>query len=205
MSTVLPVQDREKARGRAVRRAGYVPVILYGRGFEPLKLKVKSEDLSRILARTGRHGLIDLRVTSGRGNGDCKAVIKEIQTDFTGRALHADFCRVTMDKPMKSAVPIRLRGLEEAVRRGWTVEHQLNVVDVECLPGELPETIEGDLTGIKPGEYVTVADLHTPHGVTVLNDPEAIVAVVDKAGRADAAPDTGRGMPELAEAKQGRE
>ncbi len=204
----LAVQGRKagKSQSRALRRAGYVPAVVYGHGVEGLPVKVEAKELERVLSRSGRHGLVELKVTPADLGEDHIALIKEVQVDpVTRLSVHADFYRVAMNEPVKSSVRIILRGTEEILKAGWIVEQQVYEVEVECLPVNLPDSVEGDLHGLRPGQHITVSDLHTPHGVTVLDAPELVVAVIDQVRMPDTTPDTDRGMPELVDAREGRE
>ncbi len=178
----LHAKKREAQGTRACRRlraAGDVPAILYGHKEEPVMLQVPYEELEAALRHHSR--MIELHM--GRKNE--QALLKDVQYDALGQELvHADFLRVAMDEAITIEVPIELRGSpkeEHAV-----LQQTLDNIELECLPGDIPESIVGHVGDLRIGDALHVSDLTVPPKVRFLTDPETVVASVTPA-RAEAA------------------
>jgi len=173
----LRAQLREPGRARRVRREGGLPAVLYGpSGNYPIRLDAR--EFNRLLASGQVHGLLRVELVEDGTSRQFTAMVKEMQWHpHRGELLHVDLMEVREDKPVRTVVPIVLRGEEEASKRG-IVQHQLNELEIECLPRDIPTAIEGDITELPVGEDLRVRDLEVPEGVRVFEDPEQIVAVL---------------------------
>lgn len=172
-----------KGPARRLRAHGEIPAVLYGSGIEPHPLKVKREDVSDVLrSEAGSNVLIDLQITDGKDKENHLVMIKEIQRHpFKERVLHVDFLKVARDEMVTMKVPIAVNGEEESVglKAGGTLQHNLREVDVECLPGDVPDHLYADITEAAIGDHLRVSDLEVPPGVTVLTEPEdAILSIL---------------------------
>jgi large subunit ribosomal protein L25 len=166
-----------KGVARKVRAAGKVPAVLYGGGIDPVTLVVESGALWHALhTEAGSNVLIDLSVDGKR----YLAMPREVQRDILrGAILHVDFFRVRKDVAIEVDVPIHLAGESSGVKQGGVVEHHLWELRMECLPTEVPEFIEADVSNLEIGDALHVRDLTVPQGVTVLTpEDEIIVSVV---------------------------
>lgn len=165
-----------KGVARKLRAAGRVPAVLYGHGMDPLSLSIDSRELFHLFhTRAGTNVLVDLVVD---GN-EHLAMPREIQRDhIRGRFVHVDFLVVRRDEKIHVSVPIRVVGESVGVKAGGVVEHHLWELQVECLPADVPEAIEADISDLEIGSGLRVSDLKAPHGATILTDPdESVVAV----------------------------
>jgi len=161
---------------KRLRREGYVPGIVYRPGESSLTLAVDSRELRRALAGGGRTGVIDLTVAEGRTR---PVLIKDWQVDpVRGDVTHIDFQEVDLTQEVEAQVAISLVGQSVGVRDGGVLDQPLREVEVSALPDSLPESIELDVTDLEIGASVTVADLRAPEGVTIVSDPETVVASV---------------------------
>ena len=166
-----------KGAARKLRATGQVPGVVYGHGMDPMPVAVDGRELYHILhTDAGSNVLIDLNVGSDRH----LTLAREIQRDHVrGQFLHVDFLAVRRDEKIHVDVPVELIGDSHGVKEGGVVEHHLWEVRVECLPGDVPERIEGDITKLGIGESLKVTELAVPPGVEVLSDPdETVVSVV---------------------------
>jgi len=164
---------------KALRRAGLVPANLYGRSVEPLALQVDAKSLNRVLVHAGTSRLITLNV-EGRP-GPLMALAREIQREpITGSLYHLDLFAVSMTERIKLDVRIVLVGESPTVQRGEGVlVHALNTVEIECLPGDLIDSIRADISGLdKVDARLAVKDLSVPAGVQILADPDETVVLV---------------------------
>jgi large subunit ribosomal protein L25 len=176
---ILKAEPREQT-GKQVnqlRRDGRVPAVLYGHKVKPQNLTVARGELEKVYRRAGGSSIVNVKLPKGEQN----VLIQEVQEDpRTGLFLHADFFQVKMDEKIKAEVPLEFEGEAAAVREldGILVTN-LNELEVECLPGDLPSEIKIDISTLKTFEDdITVADIKAPGGVDILNDPEANVVTV---------------------------
>src|SRR5438067_4549345 len=166
-----------KGSARKLRAQGKVPAILYGHGMNPVKVAIDDRDLYHVLhTDAGTNVLVDLHVGEDRH----LAMPREIQRDhIRGQFLHIDFLVVRRDEKIHVDVPVHLVGESHGVKEGGVVEHHLWDLKVECLPTNVPQSIEADITSLGIGDSLSVADLKPPQGAEILTPPEeAIVSVV---------------------------
>ena len=175
MDEVSLVADVGRVKGsaeaRRLRAAGKVPAVLYGHGIEPLPLAVGSRDLRAALTSdSGLNALISLDVAGKRH----LAMARQLQRHPVRRTIdHVDFVIVRRDEIVAAEVPVHLVGEAEAVERvDGLVEQQLFAVEVHAKPGDIPNAIEVDISGLEIGEAIRVGDLKLPAGVTTELDPE---------------------------------
>ncbi|MDP9340692.1 MAG: 50S ribosomal protein L25/general stress protein Ctc [Actinomycetota bacterium] len=180
MERKLQATKREaagKGAARKSRAAGRVPGVLYGHGMEPVAVDVDARDLFHILhTEAGSNVLIDLRV----GNDRHLTLPREIQRDhIRGQFLHVDFLAVRRDQTIAVDVPVELVGESHGVKEGGVIEHHLWEIKAECLPADVPDRIEADISRLGIGDVLRVGDLTAPSGVTILSEAdETIVSVV---------------------------
>jgi large subunit ribosomal protein L25 len=171
-ATRLQVTPREPAGSRAnrrLRRQGRVPGILYGHGVEPVAFDVDARTLRLALAARGAVLEVDL---GGRLE---PAVLKDAQRHpVRGETMHVDLLRVDLDETIQSVVTVELRGGDEApgVREGGVLEQVTREVTIEAKPGDIPETLVHDVSGMQMNDTVFLDALHTPPGVTVVDETE---------------------------------
>ncbi|MEW8979659.1 MAG: 50S ribosomal protein L25 [Symbiobacterium sp.] len=187
MSAVLQLEARPRGTGsrasRRLRRAGFVPGIIYGPGVQPLAVSVRTTQVERLVDRHGRGHLIHIQV-EGEANPR-PVVIKELQRDIlTEQLVHVDFLQVDAGRTITLTVPIVVVGEDLAKRRGLVPVQELDEVEIECRPTAIPEAITLDVSGVTEPGPVTVADLSVPSGVKVLEDANTVVATFTVIGGA---------------------
>jgi large subunit ribosomal protein L25 len=169
-------RDIEGSRSnRRLRRSGRVPAVLYGGEGEPQHFSVDARELRTALLSSGAVIALDL------DGQTANAVVKDQQRDpVRGDAWHVDFVRVNMDEKIQTTVVLDLQGVENApgTVEGGVLEQQLRELSIEALPGDVPETVSHDASGLEAGGTLTVADLSAPQGITILDDPETVVASI---------------------------
>lgn len=165
---------------RELRANGKVPAVVYGRGVKSEPLEVEARVLERVFAKAGGNKIVSLKVGDGRARN---VLIHDVQRGaLQGELTHADFYAIRMDEALKAEVPLRFVGESTAVYQDeGTLLKNLEAVEVECLPADLPEAIEVDISGLDDFEKtITVADLSMSAGVKLLiEDSEMLVARVD--------------------------
>jgi len=178
-STTLPLTARapEGSRSaRRLRRDNQVPGVIYGGGDEPQHFAVDARTLRNTLARAAQ--VIEITVDGG---STANVLIKDVQRHpVRGEAVHVDLLRVRMDVAIHATVPIEFHGSEDApgVSEGGIFNQELREVNIEALPGDIPDSIVHDVSGLVMNETVTLDVLTAPAGVTLLDDPETVIATI---------------------------
>lgn len=165
---------------RRLRRAGIVPVHLYGPGMEPRSLQCQVGPLIRVLARAG--GATPITITIQGESETHLAFAREIQWDpRRDDILHVDLLAADVSRPVTAQVPIILTGESAGARNvNGTVMQQLRTVDVQALPLEMPSQIEIDLAIMEePDSVIRASDLSIPGNATLLTDSEELVARIE--------------------------
>ncbi|HJQ67441.1 MAG TPA: 50S ribosomal protein L25 [Blastocatellia bacterium] len=171
-----------KGPTRRLRAQGMVPISVYGEGLEAVTAAVSARELANILrSETGHNTIFKLALPGGDGAEPATVIIKDFQVDpVKGRLLHADLMRLSMTTVTNVNVPIETTGEPVGVKmEGGILELQMREVEVECLPGDIPEHIQLDVSNLHIGDHATVADLvYDRDRVKVLVDEHQIVAGV---------------------------
>ncbi|MEA3346599.1 MAG: 50S ribosomal protein L25 [Candidatus Auribacterota bacterium] len=175
----LDVKVREK-RGtggaRSTRRNGYIPAVIYAHGEEPLLIMIDKNQFSKATrGHTSENVLIDMKIEKQRKPK--KAIIKEIQVHpVSDEIIHIDFSEVFMDEKIHTRIPIVEKGEAKGVKeQGGVLEHIMRDIEIECLPAEIPEKIEIDITDLEVGKSIHVSDIGFPDGTKVLTDSKLVV------------------------------
>jgi large subunit ribosomal protein L25 len=177
--SALTVHSREPDGSRAarrLRRSGRVPGVLYGGEGETLSFDVDARELRHALAASG--AVLDLSIDGAKAS---PVVLKEAQRDpVRGETTHVDLLRVRLDTKIHAVVTLELTGTEEApgVKQGGVLEHVTRELNIEALPTSIPESIVFDVSAMEIGETVTLESVGPPEGVSLLDDLEAVVAIL---------------------------
>jgi large subunit ribosomal protein L25 len=161
---------------KAMRREGKLPAVIYGRRTEPIAISLDAHSASLALGRLTSSSLVTIELDGKQ----YPALVREKQRDYIkNRLLHVDFLAVSLDEKITASVRLNFIGVSVAVKDYDAVlVHNLDSLQVECLPGDLPEQIDVDISVLdRPGESIRVKDLQVSDKVTVLDDPETTVAV----------------------------
>ena len=149
---------RGNGPARVLRREGQIPAVLYGPGKEPLSIAVNTHELAmQIKSSPAGQLFVNLAID---GIGERKALLKELQRHpVGGHYLHADFYEVAMDRKVRVLVPVTTRGKAHGVEMGGMLQIIRRELEVLCLPNDIPEVIEIDITELDMGESVHVEDI----------------------------------------------
>jgi len=164
---------------KRLRRAGFIPATLYGPRMEPVSLQVQERDLRRVLDRAGTSHLISLRIDEA--DRPRMTLAREIQRDLiTHSLLHVDLYEVVMTEKTTAEIPISLLGEAPVVaQKTGLLVRGLDSVQVQCLPGELIESIEVDVSVLREtDEVILVKDLPVDEAIEILTNPEEVVVKV---------------------------
>lgn len=164
---------------KQMRREGWLPSVVYGRGLENANLKVDAKTFSELLAHsTSDSILINLDV---EGVGTRSVFLKTIQHDpLTGHALHVDFLAVDDKTEITANIPIHLIGDAEGVKKGGILEQYHHTLEIVCLPNDLPDQFEKDVSSLGQGESLHIGDLDLPKGVKATHGKEVVIAHIGK-------------------------
>jgi len=178
--TVAVREQAGKGAARSMRRAGKIPAVLYGQG-DCLLLTVNPEPLIKILkSHAGSTALISLTVSGAKSKPNRTALLRDYQVDpVTGAVLHADLFEISMSKPIRVKVPIKIiGGIPAGVKEGGVLHHNMRDVHVECLPAALPDYIEVDASPLTIASGIHLKDIGTREGVRFLDDADQMVVSV---------------------------
>ncbi len=161
---------------KALRRAGILPCNIYGKDLESTAVQVPEKDFLAVFKDAGETGLVDVEL----GDKKTPVLIHNMQKNFRGKILHADFFQVNLKEKVKTMVPLEVVGEPKAVlEKIGILMNIISEVEVEALPAELPEKIEVNVEHLANiDDQITVADLKIPEGVTVLTEGEQVVAKI---------------------------
>jgi large subunit ribosomal protein L25 len=181
MEAILEATARDtfgKNEARRTRRDGRVPGVLYGEGKAATPISVEPRALLKILhSESGANTLISLKLS---GAGDTRVLVKDFQLDpVTHQVLHADFYRVAMDKTIEVTVPVTIKGEPKGVKQqGGILEFIRREIVVECLPADIPENIEVDVSELMLHQGIRVRDIATTGKWKPVTEGEAMLVHV---------------------------
>ena len=164
---------------KQLRREGWVPGVMYGHGFESVALQFEERNLTRLLSRVGGSQLIQVAVEGTKEPE--MALVRDVQRDpLRGTVLHVDFYRVQMTERLTAEIPLQMEGESPVIALNEGILLQgLSAVEVECLPGDLVDSIVVDLADLlEVDDSIHVKDLAIPSGIDVLTDPDELVVRV---------------------------
>ena len=170
-----------KGASRRLRRAGKLPAILYGAETEPIMLAMDYSELEKTLrGRAAENIIFDLTINGGKKSQSKKVMIKELQRDPVKRDyLHVDLFEISMAKELEVDIPLDLLNTPIGVEQGGILQHIRREVKVVCLPEDLVDKIEVDVSGLDIGQSLHVRDISFPPGLKPLDDEDlAVVTVV---------------------------
>jgi len=162
---------------RFLRRQGITPVHIFGHGIESLALQCDTANLQQVLTQTGQTRIINL-IIDGEKTPRTVMVRETQQNILKGDLLHVDFYQVKMTEVIDVDVPIILVGEAPALRNKENMlAQELNELSVQCLPADIPNSIEVDVSSLaEPDQAIRVGDIVLGEGITILNDPEVMLA-----------------------------
>ena len=183
---VLKAQNRQKlgsAESRRIRRNGRIPAVIYGRSGQSISIDLDASEFIK-----GTKGISESTIVNVEVNGKSyEAFVKNTQRNIIdGNLLHIDFYEVESGIALRAKVSIILNGNPIGVREGGMLETPFLQIEVECLPKDLPERIELDISGLKGNQSLHVRDIPLADSVKLITNPDQVVATV-KFARADAA------------------
>lgn len=180
MKTIELTVERRDSRGkneaRRTRAEGRIPAVVYGAGRDTVPITVKARDLSDAFRGGAGENAIFLLKLQGSDQSR-HAMIRDLQRDpLSRRTLHLDFVRVLMDTKVRVRVPVEVVGVAKGVKiDGGILDFVSREIEIECLPGNIPEHLPVDVSELAIGDALRVADVPAPEGVEVVDDAEKVV------------------------------
>jgi large subunit ribosomal protein L25 len=164
-----------------MRREGWLPSVIYGRGAANLNLKVDAKSFGELLARSSSENIVvNLEID---GEGTRLAFLQAIQHDpLSGVALHADFLAIDNKTEITAHIPAHLNGEAPGVKAGGVIEQYVHAIEITCLPDDLPETIELDISKLELGDSLHVGEVTYPKGVRPTHAADVVVVHIGRAG-----------------------
>ena len=178
---VKPRKKIGKSGAREVRKEGNIPAILYGGGENPVPLVVRPEDLKQALSGSGGiNTILELEIDGSEPPVKKFSMLQEVQRDpLKDRVIHLDFLEIDMQKSIKVAVPVTTLGRSEGERRGGKLEKLMRTVDLECLPTDIPDSIEIDVNDLEIGDFIDISGLSLGEKTRPLRgEKEKVIQVV---------------------------
>ena len=166
--------ETKKGAARRLRRAGRIPAVMYGHR-EPLLLSIDAREFSRKFQRISESTIIHLAA----GDATYDVLVKAFQANnIVERLEHIDFFEIERDKVLRARVLLHFVGNPVGVREGGLQELLVHEIEVECLPGDLPERIDVDIENLGVGQSLHVSDVVVADAVRIVTPPEQVVALI---------------------------
>jgi len=165
-----------------MRREGWVPSVIYGRGTENQNLKVDAKAFSELLAHSTSDNII---INLELGGVNQLAFLKATQHDsLSGLTLHADFMAIDETTEITAQIPVHLTGEAVGVKAGGLLEQLSHTLEIRCAASKLPDTLEFDVTHLEEGGILHIGDVKLPDGVVATHASDVVIAHVAKSAAA---------------------
>jgi large subunit ribosomal protein L25 len=177
----VSVRDNKgKEAAKKLRRNNQIPAIFYGPDTDPLMLVVDYPDLDGIIKQTAAENIIlELQIESEEGSDSKTVMLKELQVDpLKNTYLHADFYEVSMEREVTVGIPIHLLNTPAGVIEGGILQHVRREITISCLPDQMVEHLDVDVSGLEIGDSIHIRDIDLPEGLTTNQEENLTVAVV---------------------------
>jgi large subunit ribosomal protein L25 len=164
-----------------MRREGWLPSVMYGRGSENKNLKVDAKSFTELIAKSSSENIIvNLEI---EGQGTSLAFIQAIQHHpLSGEAVHADFLAIDDKTEITAHIPAHLNGEAPGVKAGGVIEQYVHAIEIICVPDDLPEFLDIDISGLELGDSLHLGDIQYPKGVRPTHSKDVVVVHIGRAG-----------------------
>lgn len=160
-----------------IRQEDFIPAVVYGKGEETRHIKVNKQQFQRFLRNFGSSGLLYLTIDGE----DVPTIVKEVQKHpYKDEYLHVDFQQLRMDETVRMTLPITLIGRENIQIQPSILVQQLDEIEIECLPTDIPDKLEADVSHLdfNTALFVSDLDIYDNENITILRDPDDVVATL---------------------------
>ena len=204
--TAQPRASRGKNEARRTRRSGLIPAVIYGAFKDPVAISLVPKDITKIIhSKTGHNSIFDVEVA---GVERTPVIVADEQYDpIKGNLMHIDLRRIDLTRKLRVAVPVHVSGEAKGVKQqGGVLDVVTRTVEIECIPDDIPNQFDVDVTELMIGSTIRVSDLALKAGVRILTAGDAVIAhVVGIKEEASATPEAAAAEPEVAVKKGKKE
>jgi large subunit ribosomal protein L25 len=181
IETVVAAEAREsrgKNEARRVRVSGRIPAVIYGAFKDPVAISLNPKDILRIIrSKTGHNSIFDVEVTGAEKTP--VIVADEQYHPVKGSLMHIDLKRIDLTRKLKVAVPVHVKGEAKGVKQqGGVLDIVTKTVEVECIPDDIPDQYDVDVTELMIGNNIRVSQLDAKEGVRILTSADVVIAHV---------------------------
>ncbi len=171
----IPRKIGRKSELKRMRKQGWLPAEVYGKGVENLHVYISKKDFEKL--PHGEAYLINLEVEGEKEPRVC--IVKEVQTDWTGtNPIHVDLQDLTYTAEIEAEIPVHVVGTPKGIEKGGTLEIVMPTITVKAPPAKLPEQIVIDVSNLDVGDVIYVKDLPVPEGTKIVDNPDEVVIVL---------------------------
>jgi large subunit ribosomal protein L25 len=197
----IQVDKRErtgKGGSRESRRKGMIPGVVYGGGKDSVPIQLDRKTFVEMMKKSDSENPIFLLKLADSGQ-ERHAILRDLQRDPVSRmVIHLDFQRIEMNQKVHVTVQVELVGTAVGVKaEGGLVEFTTRELKIECLPGDIPNRIEVDVTNLHVGQHIEAGAVQLPQGVTLNDDPEKVIVILGHARTEESAAEGERAEPEV--------
>jgi len=183
MQTIVKAKVKSKSGkgvNRKLRSSGFIPGVLYGPFQQATSLFMNSHEIEKILSSGGGSRILAMEIESAEEPVSCQVMFKDVQRNpVTSKLLHIDFYAIKKGQKIVKSVPVVLEGEAIGVKeQGCVLQFLTRNVKVKCLPKDLPEEINVDITSLDKGASIAIGDLETKEEILFLDDPDKVIASV---------------------------
>lgn len=181
---LLNIGIRDEIGGGKVnrlRREGYIPAIIYGKGIDAIPTKIRISELRTAISKHGRNTVfkVDLPETDLPNKDNIPIIIKEMQNNvITGEITHVDLQMISLTEERRAEVPIRIRGRETVEVSHLIVIQQMDEIVVKCLPQDTPQFVEINVSELSLGDSITAGEIELPEGVNLESDTDQVIVTI---------------------------
>jgi large subunit ribosomal protein L25 len=175
-----------KGVARKLRKEGVIPSIVYGKDVAPLPLKISARQWRTAQHRIKSNTIIKIELEGDGATQERPVMLKDVQRNIKGVVLHIDFLQVSMERLVQVEVPIHLIGDPIGLLKGGVIEQHLRTIMVESLPGQIPDSIEVDISGLDIGDSIHVHEISLT-GTKLLEQPDVAIVGVTPPEKEEAA------------------
>lgn len=191
METTVIVAERRVKKGKSetkkLRMNNKIPAVIYGKDVVPTPIFVDLKEWKRFQKNFKRSTIATLRLKTNGDYEERPVMVKDVQYDHLGdKVLHIDFLQISMERPLEVEVSIHISGESVGTKKGGIVEQHLHTVLIECLPNQIPERIDVDISNLDIGDSIHLNEIKMP-GVKILGNLDvAVVTIVPPAAEEEA-------------------
>lgn len=167
-----------KSYNNRMRNQGLVPAVVYGKEVDDnFNLLVPGQAMEKVIATSGHNAFLKIKIDDN--NQEFSVLLREIQRHpVKGILNHLDFYQVSMSEKLDTAVPLVLVGEAVGVEQGGVLQHILREAEIRCLPLDIPNLIEVDVSQLEIGDSISVGEIKAPEGVEITSEPEEMIVLV---------------------------